>query len=154
MADVVGLRGIFVDTSAWLTLINRNDRYHEAAVQFHRSLAPSVSRLTTWGILAETYTWLRYHEGYRQAERWMHESAALQSRGALDVVYPTAATETEIHRYLSRFADQDLSYVDALSLYVVQARGDIDAIFAFDRHMVLAGKPVLPGPMRPARVKQ
>jgi predicted nucleic acid-binding protein len=43
--------------------------------------------------------------------------------------------------------DQDLSYVDALSLYVVQSHSDIDAIFAFDHHLALAGLPVFPGPL-------
>jgi predicted nucleic acid-binding protein len=55
--------------------------------------------------------------------------------------------EMGIRRNLSRFQDQDLSYVDALSLYVVQSRGDIDAIFAFDHHLALAGLPVFPGPL-------
>jgi predicted nucleic acid-binding protein len=147
MTSTAELRRVFVDTSAWLVLMNRNERYHEAAVQFHRCLDPATVRVITWGILSETYTWLRYHSGYRAAERWLHEEAALESQGVLEVVFPTTAMETGIRRNLSRFQDQDLSYIDALSLYVVQSRGDIDAIFAFDHHLALTSVPVFPGPL-------
>lgn len=126
-------------------MMNRAERYHEAAVQFHRSLNPTTARITTWGVVSETYTWLRYHIGYRQAERWLLEESILLNRKVLEVVFPLAALEPGIQGNLRRFADQDLSYVDALSLLVVQSRGDIDAIFAFDHHLALAGKPVLPG---------
>lgn len=134
-----------------MTLFNRNERYHEAALRFHASLSSTALRVTTWGIIAETYTWLRYHGSHREAEQWLHEEAALLNWGVLEVVFPTPATELGIHRNLSRFADQDLSYVDAFSLYVVQSRRDIDAIFAFDHHLALAGLPVFPGPLEPRR---
>jgi uncharacterized protein len=139
------IRRVFVDTSAWLALINRDERRHGAAVTWQRSLARGVLRVTSWGIVSETYTWLRYHTGYHSAERWLHEEAGLTERGILEVVYPTAQMESGVRRILSRFADQDLSYVDAASLYIVQTRGDIDAIFAFDHHLSLYGVPVLPG---------
>jgi predicted nucleic acid-binding protein len=46
---------------------------------------------------------------------------------------------------IGRFHDQKLSYVDAFSIALIQSRPDIDAVFAFDHHMALAGLPVLPG---------
>jgi uncharacterized protein len=141
------LQRVFVDTSAWLALLNRKDRNHEAAAQFHRSLSPSTLRVITWGIHAEMYTWLRYHLGYRQAARWLHEEAALEDQGFLEIVFPSASMETAVRLNLARFADQDLSYVDAFSLHVVQSRRDINAIFAFDHHLTLVGVPVFPGPV-------
>lgn len=127
--------------------MNRNERYHEPAVHFQRSLDPLVARLTTWGVVSETYTWLRYHLGFRQAETWLHQEAELEDRGLLEVIFPAPSMEVGIRRNLGRFSDQDLSYVDALSLYVVQTRREIDAIFAFDHHLSLVGVPVLPGPV-------
>jgi uncharacterized protein len=140
------IRRVFVDTSAWLALVNRDERRHGVAVAWQRSLTRGALWVTSWGIISETYTWLRYHTGYRSAERWLHEEAGLTERGILEVVYPTAQMESGIRRTLSRFADQDLSYVDAASLYIIQTRGDIDAIFAFDQRLSLYGVPVLPGP--------
>ncbi|MGI8826809.1 MAG: type II toxin-antitoxin system VapC family toxin [Chloroflexota bacterium] len=141
------LRRVFVDTSAWLALVNRKDRFHEAAAMFHRNEA-GARRVATWGILSETYTWLRYHIGYPAAERWLYETAALEARGLIEVIYPDPSTEPSVRRILARFADQDLSYVDAFSLVVAESHRGIDAIFAFDHHLSLSGLPVLPGPVR------
>ncbi len=114
---------------------------------FHRDLA-GVGLVTSWGILAEPYTWLRYHVGYPAAERWLYETAALEARGLIEVIYPDPATEPTVRRILARFADQDLSYVDALSLAIAESYRAIDAIFAFDHHLSLTGLPTLPGPVR------
>src|SRR5438128_1507452 len=99
-------RRVFVDTSAWLALINRQERHHRDAIEFHRTLGRRALRITTWGIVGETYTWLRYHSGYLAAERWLHEEARLVERGALEVVFPTASMESGIRHTLGRFADQ------------------------------------------------
>jgi predicted nucleic acid-binding protein len=134
-----------VDTSAWLALINERDDHHAPAVQFVRGLEPTSPRVTTWGVVSETYTWLRYHVGYRAADRWLHEEAALEAQDVLEVVYPDSATDMGLRQELSRFEDQKLSYVDALTLHLVRSRNDIDAVFAFDHHLTLAGVPMLPG---------
>jgi len=60
-------------------------------------------------------------------------------------VFPDAQMEIGVRKVIDRFRDQALSYVDAFSIALVQSRPDIDAIFAFDHHMILAGRPVLPG---------
>jgi hypothetical protein len=83
--------------------------------------------------------------GYQEAERWLDVESHLERQGLLDVVYPDMAAEPAVHSLLRRFADQDLSYVDAFSLFTVQSRGDIDAIFAFDHHLTILGVTVLPG---------
>jgi predicted nucleic acid-binding protein len=143
----VEIRKILVDTSAWLALTDRRERYYGTAVHFHQSLPPTTRRITSWGILSETYTWLRYRAGYPIAWGWLDQIGALENQSFLEVVYPDARTEPGVRRQLARFSDQDLSYVDGFSLHIVQARGDIDAIFAFDHHLTLAGIPVLPGPL-------
>jgi predicted nucleic acid-binding protein len=143
--SIADLRRIFVDTSAWLALANPNDRGHIAAVGFQRALAPGTKRLTAWGVVSETYTWLRYYVSYHHAQRWLLEEAAAADRGVLEVVFPVPAMESAIRLNLSRFSDQELSYVDAHSLAVLQSRNDVDAVFTLDHHLMLAGLPVFPG---------
>jgi predicted nucleic acid-binding protein len=75
---------------------------------------------------------------------FLNEVHDLATRGVLRVVYPTLATDSGTLRELARFADQQLSYVDAFNLVIARSTPDIDAIFAFDHHMQLAGLPVLP----------
>lgn len=85
MTSIADIKRVFIDTSAWIDLMNSNERHHTSAVTFHKSLAPMALR------------------------------------------------------------NQKLSYVDAFSIALIQSRPDIDAVFAFDHHMALAGIPVLPG---------
>jgi uncharacterized protein len=142
MADI---RRVFIDTSAWIDLMNSNERHHIAAVTFHKSLAPMALRITSWGIVSETYTWIRYHIGEREATRWLAVKDAMENQGFLQIIYPDPQMETGVRKVIGRYHDQKLSYVDAFSIALIQSRPDIDAVFAFDHHMTLAGIPVLPG---------
>ena len=145
MTSIADIKRVFIDTSAWIDLMNSNERHHTAAVNFHKSLTPMTLRITTWGIVSETYTWIRYHIGYREASRWLTLKDSFEDQGFLQVVCPDHQMEIGVRKVISRFQDQQLSYVDAFSLALIQSRPDIDAIFAFDHHMSLAGIPVLPG---------
>jgi uncharacterized protein len=143
--SIADFKRVFIDTSAWIDLMNSNERHHTAAVNFHKNLSPMTLRITTWGIVSETYTWIRYHIGYREALRWLTLKDSLEDQGFLQVICPDQQMEIGVRKVISRFHDQQLSYVDAFSLALIQSRPDIDAIFAFDHHMSLAGIPVLPG---------
>ena len=145
MTSIADIQHVFVDTSAWIDLMNRNERHHVDAVAFHKSLAPMTLRITTWGIVSETFTWIRYHVGSREASRWLASKEVLERQGLLQVVFPDPLMEVGVRKVIDRFHDQDLSYVDAFSIALIQSRPDIDAIFAFDHHMTLAGLSVLPG---------
>ncbi len=142
MADI---KRVFIDTSAWIDLMNSNERHHSAAVTFHKSLAPMTLRITSWGIVSETFTWIRYHIGAREASRWLTVKETMENQGFLQVIYPDSQMEAGVRKVIGRYHDQKLSYVDAFSIALIQSRPDIDAVFAFDHHMALAGLPVLPG---------
>ena len=145
--SIADIQRVFVDSSAWIDLMNKNERYHAAAVAFHKSLNPMTLRITSWGIVSETFTWIRYHIGSREASRWLSLKESLEQQGFLQVVFPDSQMEVGVRKVIDRFHDQDLSYVDAFSIALIQSRPDIDAIFAFDHHMAFAGLPVLPGPL-------
>ncbi|HZS75172.1 MAG TPA: hypothetical protein VFA41_01055 [Ktedonobacteraceae bacterium] len=145
MTSTANIRCIFVDTSAWIDLMNKKERHHQAAVSFHNSLAPKTLRITTWGIVSETFTWIRYHIGDREAIRWLTLKESLERQGVLQIVFPEPHLEVVVRKVIERFHDQDLSYVDAFSIALIQSLPTIDAVFAFDHHMMLAGRPVLPG---------
>lgn len=145
--SIAEIKRVFIDTSAWIDLMNSNERHHAAAVSFHKSLAPMTLRITSWGIVSETFTWIRYHVGYREASRWLSLRDSLENQGFLQVVYPDSKIEVGVRKVIGRFYDQQLSYVDAFSITWIQSHPDIDAIFAFDHHLTLAGIPVLPGPL-------
>jgi len=145
--SIADIQRVFVDSSAWIDLMNKNERHHAAAVTFHKSLNPMTLRITSWGIVSETFTWIRYHIGSREASRWLSLKESLEQQGFLQVVFPDSQMEVGARKVIDRFHDQDLSYVDAFSIALIQSRPDIDAIFAFDHHLAFAGLPVLPGPL-------
>ncbi|HXZ06040.1 MAG TPA: PIN domain-containing protein [Ktedonobacteraceae bacterium] len=145
MISIADIKRLFIDTSAWIDLMNSSEHNHTAAVNFHKSLSPMTLRITSWGIVSETYTWIRYHIGYREASNWLTLKDSLEDQGYLQVACPDHQMEIGVRKVIHRFHDQQLSYVDAFSLALIQSRPDIDAIFAFDHHMNLAGIPVLPG---------
>ncbi len=88
--------------------------------------------------MSETFSWIRYHIGYREASRWLSLKDALENQGFLHVVYPDSQIELGVRKVIDRFPDQQLSYVDAFSIALIQSRPDIDVIFAFDHHMTVA----------------
>ena len=104
-------------------------------------------RITSWGIVSETFTWIRYHIGDREASRWLTVKDSLENQGFLQVIYPDSQMEAGVRKVIGRYHDQKLSYVDAFTIALIQSRPDIDAVFAFDHHLTLAGIPVLPGPL-------
>ena len=91
MTSMADIKRVFIDTSAWIDLMNTNERHHTAAVTFHKSLAPMTLRITNWGIVSETFTWIRYHIGDREAARWLTVKDAMENQGFLQIIYPDSA---------------------------------------------------------------
>lgn len=98
----------------------------------------------TWGVISETYTWLRVKaKDNRLAGRWLDQIEAAESLGYLEILWPEPVTDRLARSILRRLLDQKLSYVDATSLAVLQMRSDIRLVFAFDHHLRLGGVPFL-----------
>ena len=81
MTSTADIQRVFVDSSAWIDLMNKSERHHAAAVAFHKSLNPMTLRITSWGIVSETCTWIRYHVGNREASRWLALKDTLEHQG-------------------------------------------------------------------------
>ncbi|HYU76460.1 MAG TPA: hypothetical protein VEL31_27635, partial [Ktedonobacteraceae bacterium] len=107
--SIADIQRVFVDSSAWIDLMNKNERHHAAAVTFHKSLNPMTLRITSWGIVSETFTWIRYHIGSREASRWLSLKESLEQQGFLQVVFPDSQMEVGARKVIDRFHDQDLS---------------------------------------------
>lgn len=71
-----------------------------------------------------------------------------EEQGLLSVVYLDRELEKRARQIIYRFQDQDISYVDAITLAILQSNSGIDAVFSFDCHMILAGISVLPGNLK------
>lgn len=140
-------RNLLVDTGAFIALLDADDELHGAASDFYRRLPAGVPLATTQAVIAECYTFFRYRAGSRAALRWLDYLDEARSSGHMRVLYSDADDAARAEGFLRRFADQALSYTDALTLAAAR-RFDMGAIFAFDHHLALTGIPLLPGQLK------
>jgi hypothetical protein len=128
---------IFVDTSAWYAIIDKNDQDHAAAVNKVRILDRSL--LTSNYILDEILTLLKTRLGPSIAipfgqKLWNQEVSAL--------VRITEEDETRAWGIFRQYQDKSFSFTDCTS-FALMERLDINTVFAFDDHFVQYGKFVI-----------
>jgi len=145
MGNVMSKNKIFFDTGAWIALMDSGDQYYEKAAAFYRSLQPSVQRISSSHVIAETYTWLRYKAGFFHASQYLAVIERARSNHSLILLHDDPNLLSAAEQILRDFPDQKLSYVDALSMAMMR-KEKICEIFTFDRHFRLMNFEVLPDP--------
>ena len=142
------MRTVFVDTGAWIALLDRRDRWHgPVAAHFQRLREVRVRLVTSNYVVDETATHLRYEMGLPAALRWHAALEAALAAGSLDMLWVDEPTEAEGWRLLAQFADVALSLTDATSAVLAHA-GRIPEIRGLDRDFEALGLTVLPGSRR------
>jgi len=139
---------LFIDTAAFVALFSKKDRNHSTAHDYYASLRKKDQLFTTLLVVSETYTWFRYHAGFRAGGDFLDVIDRAVATGWLNVVYPDAAADAKTRQILRKHADQDISYVDAASAAVMEER-KIKDVFTFDRHFYVLNKRVRPGAYNP-----
>lgn len=133
---------VLIDTWALLALINRDDQWHEPALELSRELhARSRPLLTTEWILAEFLG-----GASRPPLRPLAIQGVQQLRTSPRVeVVPASSNDWEegFQLYQAR-QDKSWSLIDCISILLCQRRGVLD-IFTGDRHFEQAGLRVLFG---------
>ncbi len=120
----------FVDSSAIVALVDRNDATHEAAVAAYNDLlAQGYKLFTTNHVVAETVSLLAEGAGAGVARQWLRDHRL--------AVYHADEQDEQRARALviGSHSERGLSYVDAISLVVMERLGIADA-FAVDTHFL------------------
>ena len=129
----------FVDTSAWVALVDDSDRYHAKAKSHYLQLLKEKTNLLTSNyVLAETYTWLRYHAGHRYAIRFHEMLTAAEKLGNLRILWVDRTIADAAWEIFERYGDQVLSFTDCTS-FVLARRAKINEVFAFDEDFTVRG---------------
>ncbi len=129
-------RQVFLDTSAWLAVLDKDDAHHSRAVEVYRRLLESQTTfVTTILVLAETQVLLRRKGGHEKALQFI--TTANQSP-RIEIVYPNARSEVDAKQILRQFTDQDFSLTDAISFAWMQT-AHIKEAFTYDSHFAAAG---------------
>jgi len=139
------MRGsLFIDTGAFVALLNPDDTLHEEAKTFYQTLPATVRRAATQAVVGECYTLLRYRFGASAAYRWLDYLDKARSANQMHLFHTDEHDGRRAEEILRRFSDQKLSYTNALTLSAAE-RHKARAIFGFDHHLALTGLPLLPG---------
>ncbi len=133
---------IFVDTGAWIALLNQRDRYHDRARSFQRELSRGAYGriITTDYVLAEAVTYLRLHAAGDSAQEFRR--GVVQS-DSLQVVWTSPERFWEAWQRLENRRDKDWSFTDCLSFVTMESL-NIRVAFGFDADFVQAGFDLLP----------
>jgi hypothetical protein len=138
-----GRSKVFIDSGGFIALTYKDDSEHFTAVRFYTSVKDVVLFYTTNFVIAETYTWLRYHASHSAAVKFLDVVEKSASNSELMVIQVDLAIEEKAKKILRKYADQSFSYVDATSFVVLDLLG-IDEVFGFDSHYLMFGKNLYP----------
>lgn len=120
---------VFCDTSFFYACADTGDTHYRRALALAGEAASRGTRLwTTWDVISETVTLLRYRHSWQAAIRFLDDV-----RPALHVVEYGANVRVEAEHVFRRHSrDHRLSFCDAISFVVVTTLLDHMPCLAFD----------------------
>ena len=131
---------VFVDTSAYLAVLKRDDDHHREALAFVESLTRQRAVLFTSNfVIAETHAMVLRYLGHEAARSFLQE---VDDSRATVVVRTEATDEVAARSIIYRYADKDFSLTDAIS-FAIMARLGLSQAFTFDNHFEQYGWRVL-----------
>ena len=134
---------IFVDSGAWIALLNQRDQYHDDAVVIYNGLKQQRARLlTTDYVIDETATWLKYRANHSVAVQFLDLIESVEKTGVLTVAEIDKTLFQEAKQIFRQYDDLKLSFTDCTSFAVCQ-KHNISETYAFDDHFAIRGITVL-----------
>ena len=131
---------LFCDTSFFYACLDRSDVNHSRAAQLiEEFVASGTDFLTTWDVVSETATLLRYRHSFAAA--WTFLSKVKPTLRLVPYGDGTRAEAEEVFRVYAK--EQRLSYCDAVSFVVVTSLLDNPPCLTFDRDFQRLGLTVL-----------
>ena len=129
-------RRVFADTSYFYALLNPRDSNHDRAVAISAEVAArGLDVQTTWDVVVEAVTLLRYRVSFDLARIFLTEVTP-----DLILLYPTdAERRLAIQVFLKRSRAMRLSLCDAISYVLVSARLDWAPCLTFDADFAALG---------------
>jgi hypothetical protein len=130
---------LFIDTSAWMAIVDVKDANHQAASAFQDGIDGGRRLVVTNYILDELLTLVLMDLGYRSAVDIKSKLDRLWQDGILDVVWVDSALADSAWSVFERFnQDKRWSFTDCVSFAVMKSRAITEA-FAFDHHFEQMG---------------
>ena len=125
---------LFVDTSAFVALEDKDDENYPAAVEYRERVAegktPFRLLYTSNYILNETLTLLRAHLGHSIAVSF---GTTARTSGILKALWVTPEVDSHAWEVFKRYKDKEFGYTDCTSFCLMEKYA-IRTAFTFDKH--------------------
>ena len=130
---------IFVDTGAWIAILNPNDQYHPEAMAIYNNLRDREAQLlTTDYVIDEAVTRLRYDTNHPVAVAFLEFMGNAEIAGGLTIVEIDKNVFEKAKALFRQYNSARLSFTDCTSFVVCHER-NIREAFAFDQHFSMMG---------------
>jgi uncharacterized protein len=127
---------LFVDTSAWLALNDKNDQYHGEAVSRSALIKEQkIHLVTSEYIFDETITIIRYRVSHRAAVMF---GDALMSSTITSIEDITDEERLKAWVLFKKYRDKELSFTDCTS-FALMMKLKLQKAFTFDDHFKQVG---------------
>ena len=132
---------IYIDTGAFISRHLAKDQYHRPSVAFWNVIAKKgESCVTSNFVLDETFTLLGRRGGYAFAAQRARNIYASET---VKIIRPDREDELRAIDLFEKYADQNLSFTDCISLVLMQTM-KIKRVFTFDHHFQFLGYQTFP----------
>jgi predicted nucleic acid-binding protein len=127
---------LFVDTSAWLALNNKNDQHHDEAVsKITKVRQQKIQLVTSEYVFDESVTIIRYRVSHRAAVAF---GDALISSNVASIEDITDEERLKTWVLFKKYRDKDLSFTDCTS-FALMVKLKLQKAFSFDNHFKQVG---------------
>lgn len=132
---------LFIDSSFFIALVDKSDRYHDKAKECFKRLAEEKNLFyTTNFILSETITRLKLRVNHKTAKEFGEN---FRKSRLINLYWIDQNIEEKGWQLFLKYADKDFSYVDVLS-FVFMLENKITKALSFDKHFRQIGFETLP----------
>lgn len=127
---------LFVDTSAWLALNDKNDQYHNRAVAKISDIKKfRIELFTSEYVIDESITLIRYRISHQAAVTF---GDSLLKSSIVSIIDVTQEDRLKAWEVFKRYGDKELSFTDCTS-FVLMRNLKIHKAFTFDEHFKQIG---------------
>jgi predicted nucleic acid-binding protein len=124
---------VFIDTGAFIALIDKTDQLHKKAVAVVSALETG-RKITSVSVLLETALYLqrRLNQGISQ-QFWQ---SLVSSKSDIELLSPEPADLERAYQIAVQYSDQSFSWVDCTS-FAIMERCRIPRAFSFDQDFLI-----------------
>ncbi len=121
---------IFIDSDAFIALLNKTDALHQKAKKLLSVLSQSESSefYTSWDVIDEVATKISYHLTKKQAIKFLNYLQKIQAC----IIYPDVKLAKKAQNLFKNLVSKRVSMTDCINIIIAKEL-QLDCIFSFDK---------------------